>query len=109
MILRQYPAGAGANRVGPLAPALHVAAAVTAVECLQYAMTLPTSVVITGCDSMEVLEQALKAARDVQPLSPERVAALLARTADAARATKFEAYKTTNEHDSTSEHPQWLG
>jgi aryl-alcohol dehydrogenase-like predicted oxidoreductase len=33
--------------------------AVTAIECLHYAMNLPASVVITGCDSMQVLEQAL--------------------------------------------------
>ncbi len=32
---------------------------VTAVECLHYAMNLPTSVVITGCDSIEILPQAL--------------------------------------------------
>ena len=28
---------------------------VTAAECLRYAMSLPVSVVVTGCDSMEVL------------------------------------------------------
>src|SRR5678816_2201756 len=32
---------------------------VNAMECLQYAMNLPTSVVITGCESMKDLEQAL--------------------------------------------------
>ena len=35
----------------------------TPVECLHYALSLPTSVVITGCDSMEVLDQALDAVR----------------------------------------------
>jgi aryl-alcohol dehydrogenase-like predicted oxidoreductase len=29
---------------------------VTAVECLHYALNLPTSVVITGCDSMQILD-----------------------------------------------------
>src|SRR5918911_1158857 len=33
---------------------------VTAVECLQYALSLPTSVVITGIDNMHVLEQAFQ-------------------------------------------------
>src|SRR5678816_3611658 len=42
---------------------------VTAIECLQYAMNLPTSVVITGCESMENLEQALTAARTFKPVS----------------------------------------
>ena len=40
---------------------------VTPIECLHYALNLPTSVVITGCDSMEILEQALEAARTFQP------------------------------------------
>src|ERR1700687_4184232 len=35
----------------------------SAVECLHYAMNLPTSVVITGCDSLPILQQALQAAR----------------------------------------------
>src|SRR5262249_10966665 len=42
---------------------------VTAVQCLQYALSLPTSVVITGCDTMKVLEQALDTARAFRPLS----------------------------------------
>ena len=52
----------------------------TAVECLQYAMSLPTSVVITG-DSMQVLQQAIGAARNFKPLGREQMAALLAKTA----------------------------
>src|SRR5687767_16041730 len=32
---------------------------VTAIECLHYALNLPTSVVITGMDSMDCLRQAL--------------------------------------------------
>ena len=80
----------------------------TPIECLHYAMNLPTSVVITGCDSMERLEQALTAARTFQPLAPVEVAALLARTARAARDGRYELYKTTHKHDSTMEHPEWL-
>ena len=80
----------------------------TPIECLHYAMNLPTSVVITGCDSMERLEQALTAARTFRPLPPEEVDALLARTARAAREGRYELYKTTRKHDSTMEHPEWL-
>jgi hypothetical protein len=54
---------------------------VTPVECLHYAMNLPTSVVITGCDSMQILQQALDAVRSFRPLNRQEVAALLAKTA----------------------------
>ena len=80
----------------------------TPVECLHYAMNLPTSVVITGCDSMERLEQALTAARSFRPLPEREVAALLARTARAAREGRYEQYKTSHKHDGTMEHPEWL-
>jgi aryl-alcohol dehydrogenase-like predicted oxidoreductase len=36
---------------------------VTPLECLQYALSLPTSVVITGVDSMAILDQAFEAAK----------------------------------------------
>ncbi len=81
---------------------------VTPIECLHYAMNLPTSVVITGCDSMERLEQALTAARSFRPIPPVDVDALLARTAHAAREGWYEPYKTTRKHDGTMEHPEWL-
>jgi uncharacterized protein len=82
---------------------------VTAVECLHYAMNLPTSVVITGCDSLPILQQALKAARDFQPLSQTEVASLLSKTARAAQSGKFELYKTSHRLDGTYQNPQWLG
>jgi aryl-alcohol dehydrogenase-like predicted oxidoreductase len=82
---------------------------VTAIECLHYALNLPTSVVITGCDSMEILEQALEAARTFRPLSEAEAGALLARTAKAAATGEFELFKTTSIFDSTTYHPDWLG
>jgi predicted aldo/keto reductase-like oxidoreductase len=90
-------------------PFVLVSGTVTAVECLHYAMNLPTSVVITGCDSLPVLEQALHAARSFRPLSEEAVEALLGRTAHAARDGKYELYKTTHHFDGTYQNPQWLG
>ena len=42
---------------------------VTPIECLHYALSLPTSVVINGCDSMERLDQAFEAARTFKPMS----------------------------------------
>jgi len=90
-------------------PFVLVSGTVTAAECLHYAMNLPTSVVITGCDSLPVLEQALHAARTFRPLSEAEVKSLLERTAQAAREGKYELYKTTHHFDGTYQNPQWLG
>ncbi len=81
----------------------------TPVECLRYALSLPTSVVITGCDSMEILDQALAVARGFYPMTADEVQALLAKSAKAAELGRFERYKTTQEFDSTVAFPQWLG
>jgi aryl-alcohol dehydrogenase-like predicted oxidoreductase len=82
---------------------------VTATECLQYAMNLPASVVITGCESLEDLEQALTAARTFKPMSDEQVSALLAKTKQAAARGEFELFKTTSIYDGTASNPEWLG
>ena len=82
---------------------------VTPIECLHYALNLPTSVVITGIDSEEILDQAFEAARTFRPLTPKEVKALLARTAEAARGGEYELFKTTTYFDSTIENPAWLG
>ncbi len=82
---------------------------VTPMECLHYDMNLPVSVVITGCDSLPILQQAITAARTFRPLSAAQVKALLAKTAQAAVRGKFELYKTTDHFDSTARNPQWLG
>jgi predicted aldo/keto reductase-like oxidoreductase len=81
----------------------------TPVECLHYAMTLPTSTVITGIDSLKILEQDLEAVKTFKPLTEKQVADLLARTANAAAAGRFEGFKTTNGFDGTAKNPQWLG
>ncbi len=83
--------------------------AVTPVECLHYAMNLPTSVVITGCDSLKILEQALEAAHTFRPLGEKQLAAILAKTAPLAAQGEFEPFKTGNEFDGTVHNPQWLG
>jgi aryl-alcohol dehydrogenase-like predicted oxidoreductase len=82
---------------------------VSAIECLQYAMNLPTSVVITGCESMKDLEQALTAARTFKPMSAEQVRGILDKTAEAASRGKYELFKTTSIYDGTAVHPEWLG
>jgi uncharacterized protein len=82
---------------------------VTAIECLHYSMNLPTSVVITGCDSLAILQQAIDAARSFQPLSEDALSKLLARTAQAAQSGEYEQYKTSHHFDGTYQNPQWLG
>jgi aryl-alcohol dehydrogenase-like predicted oxidoreductase len=82
---------------------------VSAIECLHYAMNLPVSVVITGCDSLPILRQAVEAAHCFQPMTQAQAAVLLAKTADAASAGRYELYKTTHYFDGTWKNPQWLG
>jgi predicted aldo/keto reductase-like oxidoreductase len=82
---------------------------VTPIECLHYALNLPVSVVITGIDGLELLDQAFEAARSFKPLSEKQLNALLAKTASAASAGEFEPFKTTSIFDSTAKNPGWLG
>ncbi len=82
---------------------------VTAIECLHYALTLPTSVVITGCESMERLDQAFQAADTFRPLSNEQVTQILAKTKPFADAGRCEPFKITSQYDSTAHNPDWLG
>ena len=79
------------------------------VECLRYSLSLPTSVVITGIDSQKILDQAFQVARNFTPMSQQQVAALLARTANAAARGEYELFKTSAHFDSTAHHPEWLG
>ena len=58
---------------------------------------------------MEILEQALEAARTFRPLSTAAVKELLARTRRHAPSGEFEPFKTTSIFDSTAQHPDWLG
>lgn len=82
---------------------------ISAIECLHYALNLPTSVVITGIDSLEILDQAFTAVQTFQPLNEEQVQNMLAKTAKAAARGEFEPFKTTSIFDSTAQNPQWLG
>ena len=83
--------------------------AVTPIECLHYALSLPTSVVITGIDKQEILDQAFEAAKTFQPMNREQMTQLLAKTKEIAVAGKYELFKTSSHFDSTAKHPDWLG
>ena len=79
------------------------------IECLHYAMNLPTSTVITGFENMQILAQALEAVRTFKPMSQEQVQALLNKTRTAAAKGQYELFKTTSQFDSTAKNPEWLG
>jgi aryl-alcohol dehydrogenase-like predicted oxidoreductase len=78
-------------------------------ECLRYALSLPVSTVITGIDSFSLLSQAQEAAGGFRPMTEAETADLLSRTASAAADGAYELFKTTQHHDSTALHPEWLG
>jgi aryl-alcohol dehydrogenase-like predicted oxidoreductase len=80
-----------------------------AIDCLHFALSLPTSVVINGCDSVERLDQAFEAARTFKPMSQDQISALVAKTRDAAMTGKYELFKTATRFDGTAQHPEWMG
>ena len=81
---------------------------VSAEECLRYALSQPTSVVICGTDSQEILDQNLRIARNFRPFSEPELSALLARTAPKAAEGKYEEFKTNDKYDGTGRNPHWL-
>jgi predicted aldo/keto reductase-like oxidoreductase len=82
---------------------------VTATECLQYALSQPTSVVIHGMEKPEYLEHALGVVKNFKPLTEAQISALAARAKQTAMTGKYELFKTSNQFDSTAKHPEWLG
>jgi aryl-alcohol dehydrogenase-like predicted oxidoreductase len=82
---------------------------VSPIECLHYALSLPTSVVITGIEKQEILDQAIQAVKTFQPLNGDQIAQLLTKTKEVAMAGKYELFKTSSHFDSTAKHPYWLG
>jgi aryl-alcohol dehydrogenase-like predicted oxidoreductase len=82
---------------------------VTATEAHHYAMSLPISVLVSGMETLERLEQSLASARTFKPLDEKTIAALRARTAPHAASGEFEPFKTTHFYDGTIQNPQWLG
>jgi hypothetical protein len=82
---------------------------VTAIECLHYALSLPASVVITGVESMERLEQAFEAVRTFTPMDDAALNALRSKTTQAASRGQYELFKTSSIFDATADHPEWLG
>jgi predicted aldo/keto reductase-like oxidoreductase len=82
---------------------------ITAAEALHYAMSVPVTMTITGCESMANLEQALGVARNFKPMSDQQKIAILQKTAPFSGTGKFEDYKSSHIYDGTFHNPQWLG
>jgi uncharacterized protein len=102
--------GIGALAMKPMGdPFILETGTVSAPECLRYDLSLPVSVVITGIDSLERLDQALSVARESKIFTEKEVAALLRRTSEAAKTGSVEKYKTSHHFDGTVHNPEWLG
>ncbi|MCC6790222.1 MAG: aldo/keto reductase [Thermomicrobiales bacterium] len=71
---------------------------VTPAEALRYAMSLPVATVVSGMDTMEILEQNLAVARAFTPITGDERTALLARTASYATGA-HETFKTSRKYD----------
>jgi predicted aldo/keto reductase-like oxidoreductase len=69
--------------------------AASAIEAFHYVLSLPVSTICTGCDSLEILEQAVRAAVGFKPLGETEMAALLARTKPFGISGKYEPFKST--------------
>ena len=82
---------------------------VTAAECLRFALSQPVAVVITGIDSEDVLEQALRVGAEPKPLTESEIADLRDRTAAVASRGEYELFKTSNKFDATAKNLRWLG
>jgi predicted aldo/keto reductase-like oxidoreductase len=78
-------------------------------ECLRYALSLPTSVVITGIDNEKILQQAFEVARNFKPMTEQESLALLKKTKQVAESGRYELFKTSAHFDSTAHNPEWLG
>ncbi len=78
-------------------------------DCLHYSLNLPISVLITGINTKDLLNQAFAAVGSFQPMDQTRVAALISKTQDVALNGKYELFKTTAHFDTTARHPDWLG
>ncbi|MEA2751085.1 MAG: hypothetical protein QOI41_5228, partial [Myxococcales bacterium] len=77
-------------------------------ELLRYSLSTPVSVLITGIDSMAILNQALDVATHFEPMTDAERQAILGKTAALARDGSYERFKTSTHFDSTTQHPEWL-
>ncbi len=68
-------------------------------EAIGYALSLPLSTLVVGCDSMKVLEQNLAIGRGFEPLPAAEIERILAKSAPAAGDGRFEPFKTSFDYE----------
>jgi predicted aldo/keto reductase-like oxidoreductase len=68
-------------------------------EALRYALSQPIAALVSGIDSMEVLQQNLKIARDFKPLEGDELKELLAKVKPVAGDGRHERFKSTQLFD----------
>jgi uncharacterized protein len=78
-------------------------------DCLRYSLNIPVSVLITGINTTDLLNQAFTAVKSFQPMDEAAVSSLISKTQEASLNGKYELFKTTSHFDSTARHADWLG
>ena len=81
----------------------------TPIDALHYGLSQQVSVVITGLDKPEILDQAITAAKTFKPMSEAQMASLTDSVRDAALTGVYEKFKTSPHYDGTIKNPQYLG
>jgi aryl-alcohol dehydrogenase-like predicted oxidoreductase len=84
------------------------ATSLTPVDLLRWALSQPLSVLVTGCESIADVDQAIDVASGFTPLSAAEQLAITQEARSVSADGHLESYKTETVHDSTSAHPEWL-
>lgn len=81
----------------------------SAPELLRWALGQPTAVCITGCRSLRDVDQAVEVRDGFTPMSQAEREELESRAGKLLAGGRIiEAWKSTDVHDSTDKHPDWL-
>jgi uncharacterized protein len=72
---------------------------ITPAEAIRYSMSLPVATLVSGMDSIDVMEENLETARNFTPLSDVERADILARSKPLSTDGAFEQFKTTRKFD----------
>ena len=72
---------------------------VSAEDGIRYAMSLDVATTVSGVDSLRVLRQNVRIARDFERMTNAEMQSLRSRCADVAADGRFELYKTTAKHE----------
>jgi aryl-alcohol dehydrogenase-like predicted oxidoreductase len=97
-LARQQIAAIGMKSLGGDGRAIKQKAAAVD-DALRYAMSLPVCTTISGIDSMKVLRQNLRIAREFSPMSERERRAYERSLADYGPDGRYELYKTSAEHE----------